>query len=67
MAACLSSAARALARRAPELDARHMESLALAIGSTLDGLPAAFFDDVAALARSMGPARLAEFHADQAE
>ena len=52
-----------LARRAPELDAAHMESLALMVGSVLDGMPPAFFDEIAALARSMGSDRLAEFHA----
>ena len=53
---------KALAKRAPELNAAHMESLAVSVGSTIDGMPAAFFDDIAALARSMGPAKLAEWH-----
>jgi hypothetical protein len=52
----------ALTKRAPELDALHMETLAYAIGSTLNGMPAAFFDEVATLARKMGAKRLAEFH-----
>ena len=51
-----------LAKRAPELNALHMESLAFAIGSTLNGMPPEFFDEIAALARKMGPDRLAEFH-----
>lgn len=52
----------ALTKRAPELNALHMETLAYAIGSTLNGMPAAFFDEVATLARKMGAKRLAEFH-----
>lgn len=52
----------ALAKRAPELDALHMETLAFAIGSTLNGMPPEFFDDVAQLARKMGPEKLATFH-----
>lgn len=51
-----------LAKRAPELNALHMETLAYAVGSTLNGMPAAFFDEIAALARRMGPERLAQFH-----
>lgn len=53
---------QALAKRAPELDALHMETLAYSIGSTLNGMPPAFFDDVAQLARKMGPEKLAAFH-----
>lgn len=56
---------KALAKRAPELNALHMESLAFALGSILNGMPPEFFDDVVALARSMGPDRLAEFHEDE--
>ena len=52
----------ALTKRAPELDALHMETLAYSLGSTLNGMPAAFFDEVVALARKMGAKRLAEFH-----
>ncbi len=52
-----------LIQRAPGLNALHMETLAYAIGSTLNGMPAQFFDDVAALAIKMGPAKLADFHA----
>ena len=52
----------ALAKRVPELNAAHMETLAVSVGSTLDGMPAAFFDDIAVLARSMGPVKLAEWH-----
>lgn len=56
---------QALAKRAPELNALHMETLAFAIGSTLNGMPPEFFDEIAALARQMGPERLAEFHAGE--
>jgi hypothetical protein len=44
-----------LAKRAPELNALHMESLAY---SDLNGMP----DDIATLARKMGPAKLAKLH-----
>ena len=54
---------QALAKRAPELNALHMETLAYAAGSTLNGMPPAFFDEIAAMARKMGPERLAQFHA----
>lgn len=53
---------QALAERAPELNPVHMESLAYSIGSTLNGMPSEFFDDIAALARTMGPDRLREWH-----
>lgn len=53
---------RSLADRAPELDPLHMETLAISIGSTLNGMPPAFFDEVAALARRMGPQALADWH-----
>lgn len=56
---------KTLAQRAPELNPLHMETLAYAVGSTLNGMPAEFFDEIAALARRMGPKRLAAFHADQ--
>lgn len=56
---------QALAKRAPELDALHMETLAYSIGSTLNGMPPEFFDEVAQLARTMGPKRLAEWHAGE--
>lgn len=56
---------KALADRAPELNALHMETLALAVGSTLNGMPKEFFDEIAALARRMGPERLADFHAGE--
>ncbi len=56
---------QALAERAPELNALHMETLAVAIGSTLDGLPPEFFDEIAGLARQMGPERLAKLHAGE--
>jgi len=53
---------KALAERAPELNALHMESLAYSIGSTLNGMPREFFDDIADLARKMGPDRLRKWH-----
>ena len=53
---------QALAERAPELDPLHMETLACSVGSTLNGMPPEFFDEIAALARRMGPKRLAEWH-----
>lgn len=56
---------KAMSARAPELDALHMETLAYAIGSTLNGMPGSFFDEVAALARKMGPKKLADFHASE--
>jgi hypothetical protein len=49
-----------LAELAPEMDALHMETLAYMVGSTLDGMPMAFFEEIAAHARKIGPARLAE-------
>lgn len=49
-------------KRAPELDALHMETLAYAIGSTLNGMPPEFFDEVVKMARKMGPEKLAAFH-----
>jgi len=54
---------QALANRAPELKALHMETLAYSAGSTLNGMPPTFFDEIADLARKMGPERLAQFHA----
>lgn len=53
---------QALAKRAPELNPLHMETLAISIGSTLNGMPPAFFDEIAALARQMGAERLADWH-----
>jgi hypothetical protein len=53
---------KALSRRAPEMNALHMETLAYAAGSTLNGMPPAFFDEIAAMARQMGADRLADFH-----
>jgi hypothetical protein len=52
------------AELAPELNPVHVESLAYLIGSTLNGMPKEFFDDVVALARRMGADRLAQIHAD---
>lgn len=54
---------KALADRAPEMSALHMETLAYAVGSKLNGMPPEFFDEIAALARRMGTERLAQFHA----
>ena len=53
---------QALAKRAPELNPLHMETLAYSVGSTLNGMPPEFFDEIAAMARRMGPERLAEWH-----
>lgn len=53
---------RVLAKIAPELDPLHMETLAYSIGSTLNGMPHAFFEEVAKLARQWGPDRLAIWH-----
>lgn len=53
---------KALAKRAPELNALHMETLAYSIGSTLNGMPKEFFDEVAEMARRWGPERLAKRH-----
>lgn len=55
---------KALSKRAPELNALHMETLAYSIGSTLNGMPKEFFDEVAAMARQWGAERLANWHAD---
>ena len=54
-----------LAARAPELDPLHMETLAYMVGSTLNGMPVAFFDEIAVLARRMGADRLARIHAGE--
>lgn len=53
---------KALAERAPEMNPLHMETLAYSIGSTLNGMPPEFFDEIADMARKMGPERLAEWH-----
>ena len=54
---------KALAKRAPEMNAIHMETLAYAVGSTLNGMPKEFFDEIATLAIHMGSQKLADFHA----
>lgn len=54
----------ALAKRAPEMNALHMETLAYQFGSTLNGMPKEFFDEIAELARRMGAERLAQIHQD---
>lgn len=54
---------KALAKRAPELNPTHMETLAYLVGSTLADMPPEFFDEIAKMAREMGPQRLAEWHA----
>lgn len=51
-----------LAERAPELDPLHMETLAYSVGSTLNGMPGAFFDEIVKIARQMGPERLKAWH-----
>lgn len=51
-----------LAALAPEMNALHMESLAYAVGSILNGMPQSFFAEIAALARRMGAENLAAFH-----
>lgn len=53
---------KALAKRAPEMNALHMETLAYAVGSTLNGMPPEFFDEIAVLARDWGCAKLEAFH-----
>jgi len=53
---------KALAERAPGMNPLHMETLAIMVGSTLDGMPPEFFDEIAALARKMGAKRLADLH-----
>lgn len=55
---------KALAKRAPEMNALHMETLAYQVGSTLNGMPKEFFDEVAEMARRMGADRLAQIHAE---
>jgi hypothetical protein len=56
---------KALLARAPEMNALHMETLAYMVGSTLNGMPKEFFDEIAALARQMGADRLARIHASE--
>jgi len=56
---------KALAKRAPELNPLHMETLAYSIGSTLNGMPPEFFDEVAAIARVWGPEKLARWHQEE--
>ncbi len=53
---------QALAKRAPELNPLHMETLAYCVGSTLNGMPPEFFDEIAEIAREWGPDRLAALH-----
>ena len=53
---------KALAKRAPEMNALHMETLAYMFGSTLNGMPKEFFDEIASIARQMGPDRLKAIH-----
>jgi hypothetical protein len=49
-----------MAKMAPNMNAAHMETLAIMVGSSLDGMPDEFFADIAAHASGMGPDRLAE-------
>jgi hypothetical protein len=51
-----------LRRHAPEMNATHMESLAIGLHSTLNSLPDEAFREIAELARRMGADRLAAFH-----
>jgi hypothetical protein len=53
---------KALAKRAPEMNALHMETLAYAVGSKLNGMPSEFFDEIAAMAQRWGAEKLAKFH-----
>lgn len=53
---------KALKKRAPEMNALHMETLAYEVGSTLNGMPKEFFDEIADMARRMDADRLAEIH-----
>jgi hypothetical protein len=53
---------KALQKRAPELNPLHMETLAYMAGSTLNGMPPEFFDEIAGLAKQMGADRLEELH-----
>lgn len=45
-----------------EMNHEHVETLAIAVLSTLEGLPEEAFWDIVKLAESMGDKRLAEFH-----
>jgi hypothetical protein len=45
-----------------DLNPLHLETLAYAVGSTLNGMPREFFRDIADLGEKMGAERLAEFH-----
>ena len=49
------------------LNADHVETLMIALHSTLDDLPRASFVETIALAERMGADRLAEFHAQQCD
>lgn len=60
----MSTYQKILSERAPELNALHMETLAYQVGSTLNGMPKEFFDEIALLARRMGADRLAQVHAE---
>lgn len=55
---------KTLQKLAPEMNPLHMESLAYMVGSTLNGMPMAFFEEIADHARRMGAGRLAEIHED---
>ena len=55
---------KALAERAPEMNALHMETLAYSVGSTLNGMPKEFFDEIAVLARQWGAEKIAKWHDD---
>lgn len=53
---------KVLAELAPEMNPLHMETLAYEVGSTLNGMPREFFEEIANLARTIGPNRLAQIH-----
>ena len=47
-----------------QMNPTHLETLAVAVLSTLDGLPMRAFQEIADLAQEHGAEWLAEFHAD---
>lgn len=49
-------------RAASDINALHLESLAIDVGSSLNDMPTAFFDEVIALAEQMGAERVAELY-----
>lgn len=51
-----------LSKIALDLNALHLETLAYDIGSTLNGMPREFFEEVAVIGRQMGAERLEQRH-----